>query len=250
MEIEDEVKYWQEHKDEYWEEINKEHWKKVKGHEDYSISTEGRVRNDNTNNIFSPSVDKNKYCHVGFRVKKIMTKYKTVHRLVAEAFIPNPNNFSDVDHKDKKEKLNIISKLRWVPHIVNCRGDNREKGEIGSISKHDNSWRARFKYDYTEYSRTRQSKEEVENWLENRRYELMNDLPLTELDREPVGGVTKYKNSWRMRVTFKDWRYSKNCKTEEDGKKLLKYIIKNIMNKNIETKEDADIYYEMYKNPL
>tara|TARA_B100000965_G_scaffold81362_1_gene65062 strand:- start:1494 stop:2243 length:750 start_codon:yes stop_codon:yes gene_type:complete len=249
MEIEDEIKYWQEHKDEYWEEINKEHWKKVKGCDTYSISTFGNLRNDKTNYLMQPSTDKNKYKHAVLYENKL-ANYYLVHRLVAQAFIPNPNNYSDVDHLDKKNKINLVSELRWVPHIVNCRGDNREKGEIGSIKKCGNSWRARFKYDYKEYSRTRQSKEEVENWLENRRYELMNELPLTEIDTEPVGGVTKCKNSWRMRVTYNNWRYSKNCKTEEDGKKLLKYIIKNIMNKNIETKEDADIYYEMYKNPL
>jgi len=44
---------------------------------------------------------------------------KAVHRLIAECFIPNPNNLSDVDHIDGDRQNNQISNLRWVTH-----GDN------------------------------------------------------------------------------------------------------------------------------
>lgn len=48
-----------------------------------------------------------------------------VHRLVAEAFIPNPNNYNEVDHIDRNSHNNMVDNLRWVTHKENCC--NRER---------------------------------------------------------------------------------------------------------------------------
>lgn len=42
-----------------------------------------------------------------------------VHRLVAEAFIPNPKNYEQVDHKDGNKSNNKLSNLRWVTRQFN-----------------------------------------------------------------------------------------------------------------------------------
>lgn len=44
---------------------------------------------------------------------------KAVHRLIAECFIPNPRDLSDVDHIDGNRRNNVISNLRWVTHGEN-----------------------------------------------------------------------------------------------------------------------------------
>lgn len=44
---------------------------------------------------------------------------KAIHRLLAECFIPNPNNLSDVDHIDGNRQNNSLSNLRWVTHGEN-----------------------------------------------------------------------------------------------------------------------------------
>lgn len=53
-------------------------------------------------------------------------KICTVHRLVASAFIENPNNYRDVNHKDGNKKNNNIENLEWVEHSENIKHSYRE----------------------------------------------------------------------------------------------------------------------------
>ena len=51
-----------------------------------------------------------------------------IHRLVASAFIPNPLNLSDVNHRDENPSNNHVSNLEWMSHKENCRyGTKKEK---------------------------------------------------------------------------------------------------------------------------
>ena len=53
-------------------------------------------------------------------------KICTVHRLVASAFIDNPNNYRDVNHKDGDKRNNCIENLEWVDHSENIKHSYRE----------------------------------------------------------------------------------------------------------------------------
>ena len=85
----------------------KEIWKDIKGYEGiYQVSSEGRVRSldrveDRGRNIkgkiLKPSINPYGYCVVGL-FKNGTQKKNMVHRLVAEAFIPNPDNKPEIDH--------------------------------------------------------------------------------------------------------------------------------------------------------
>lgn len=71
----------------------------------------------------------NKYKFVCLR-KDGVNKNHSVHRLVAEAFIPNPSNLSDVNHKDGNKQNNHVSNLEWC-----CRSANLKHAlDIGLVA--------------------------------------------------------------------------------------------------------------------
>ena len=93
-----------------------ETWKSVVGYEGlYEVSDLGRVKSlwYGREKILKPQKDGWGYPHV-ILCKDGKKKTLKVHRLVAEAFIPNPNNLATVNHKDEVKTNNIVSNLEWM----------------------------------------------------------------------------------------------------------------------------------------
>lgn len=78
----------------------------------YAISKDGKVRNLKTGKYLSGSILQS-YRYINFRYEG-KNKNRAVHRLVAQAFIDNPNNYSIVDHIDGDRLNNNLENLRWV----------------------------------------------------------------------------------------------------------------------------------------
>ena len=89
-----------------------EEFKLIKGFENYSVSNLGNVKNNKTNRILKQ--DNNK----GYKLVKFNGKNKRVHRLIAEAFIPNPDNKPCIDHINNIRNDNRIENLRWATNKV------------------------------------------------------------------------------------------------------------------------------------
>lgn len=86
---------------------------------DYSVSDKGEIRKDTTNYILSQSKQQD-YCHVTLNIKGKQKRMR-VHRLVAEAYIDNPENKPYVNHIDGNRSNNIVSNLEWVTPAENIQ---------------------------------------------------------------------------------------------------------------------------------
>lgn len=88
-------------------------WKDVEGYEGlYQVSNEGNVRSLKKGIILKAANVNNGYLAVQLWDNGI-PKMKLIHRLVAEAFIPNPDNLPQVNHKNEDKALNIVENLEW-----------------------------------------------------------------------------------------------------------------------------------------
>ena len=82
--------------------------------EDYEITREGQVINKHTGRILKPQPNGKGYLRVS-----IGQKLRFVHRLVAEQYVPNPNNYEQVNHKDGNKLNNCADNLEWVSNQMN-----------------------------------------------------------------------------------------------------------------------------------
>jgi len=87
-------------------------WEEIKGFPNYSVSEEGRVRNNRSGRVLNNAPDKDGYSLVTL-YNKPNKKVAKVHRLVGEAFIPNPNSLPQINHLDEVKHNNIKSNLEW-----------------------------------------------------------------------------------------------------------------------------------------
>lgn len=95
-----------------------ETWKDIEEYEGlYQVSNMGRVKSVRRNIILRPSI-RNGYKRVTLYTNNIPKRY-SIHRLVAMAFIPNPDNLPQVNHKDENRTNNCISNLEWCTQEYN-----------------------------------------------------------------------------------------------------------------------------------
>ena len=101
-----------------------EEWRDIKGYEGlYQVSSLGRVKSlkdshDNYREKILKPGNVRGYLHVNL-YKDTKRKTYRIHRLVAEAFISNPNNYEEVNHKDEDKTNNCVSNLEWCTREYN-----------------------------------------------------------------------------------------------------------------------------------
>ena len=113
----------------------KEIWRDIKNYENlYQISNYGKVKSKEKyaghslrkEKILKQYIDKDGYIKV-ILCKNNKTHFLSVHRLIAEAFIPNPDNLPQINHKDENKKNNKLSNLEWCTCKYNINYGTRTK---------------------------------------------------------------------------------------------------------------------------
>lgn len=119
-------------------------FKSIKGYEKrYEVSNFGRVKNLRTGKIMKPEITNNGYCRVDLYDDNGKHKHKLIHRLVLEAFVPNPTSLPQVNHKDEDKTNNNVENLEWCSANYNSnygtRGQRISEKQNKKVAKLDTS---------------------------------------------------------------------------------------------------------------
>ena len=115
----------------------KEIWCPIKGYEgQYEVSDKGRVRSlkYGKERILKPGRNNCGYLIAGL-CNNGEHKWYSVHRLVAQTFIPNPNNLPEVNHKDEDKENNSVHNLEWCSSKYNANFGTRTQRQAEKLSK-------------------------------------------------------------------------------------------------------------------
>ena len=112
-----------------------EKWVNIENHPSYFISNFGRVFSKKSNKVMKNRVvSKNGYQQITLDNSQLL-----VHRLVAQAFIPNPNNLPCVNHKDENPGNNDFRNLEWCTYKYNSNyGTNPSRHSKKMLDRYSN----------------------------------------------------------------------------------------------------------------
>jgi len=128
-----------------------EEWRKIEDYPEYQVSNTGNVksfkRDKIEGKIMKQTTNKEGYLYLSLCKDEKKKKLK-VHRLVALAFLDNPDGYDIVDHIDRNRTNNHLSNLRWVNGSMNNFNKGKQKNNkagyknIDTEIKHGNEyWR-------------------------------------------------------------------------------------------------------------
>ena len=108
-------------------------WKDYKNY--YQVSNFGRIFSKRYNKIMKPTLNAYGYYRICIYDSPKHFKNELVHRIVAQAFIPNPDNLPEVNHRDENPQNNFVSNLEWCSAKYNSNFGTRNKRIGKSNSK-------------------------------------------------------------------------------------------------------------------
>lgn len=162
-------------------------FKKIKEFPQYEINTKGQVRNSK-GKILNGYTNNKGYQMIHLRTKD-KNKLCSIHRLVAETFILNPDNLPEVNHKDENKLNNNVNNLEWCTHNYNSNYGTRSKRV--SKTKRNNTYNTRA-VRCVELKKTYPSIREAER--------------KTGIDNSQISGVCRHKKNYKTAGGY-HWKF-------------------------------------------
>lgn len=116
-------------------------WRKVAGYSGYEVSNKGRVisrKQKKDGVLLTQATTSAGYKYVTLNDDKYTAHTCLVHRLVAEAFIPNPEHKMTVNHINENKADNRASNLEWATHLEQCNFGSRKRPDINTSMYNEN----------------------------------------------------------------------------------------------------------------
>lgn len=143
-------------------------WKQINDYPQYYINILGEIKSIYRNKLLKPNTDIEGYKMVSLYKNKIKRTFK-VHRLVGIHFLPNWNNYKEIDHINRIRDDNRLVNLRWCNRSMNrlnsCKKKNAYSQYVGvSYDKRNGKWYSYYKRKHLKYVNT---EEEAKKYLDN-----------------------------------------------------------------------------------
>ena len=205
-----------------------EEWRDIKGYEGlYKVSNTGEVFSCISNRLMKPSLSGSGYKQIRLSKDKKATG-KMIHRLVAEAFIPNPKNKRTVNHKDGNKLNNNVFNLEWNTYSENLRHAYKHGLNYWCESKGKDFRKVCMIDEYTgEILKTYDSIGEA--YKENNLFSQSSIIAVCIFKNSTAGGYV--------------WRYAEDPRYLEDFKRFLGMIKES--DNNTSGKEAYKVYCEI-----
>lgn len=194
-------------------------FKKISEFPCYEINNDGLVLDTRTGEFVEPFEDQKGYYRVSLNHNGVYTN-KKIHRLLAEAFIPNPNNYPCVDHINRNRKDNRLENLRWVPHTTNAQNrslpNTNTTGEMNITLQKDGSYEIQITREGKMVYRHREKT--LEEAVKARDTFLATGKETRKQTATNQKNITKTESGYR--VTFRQGRkaiFDKRVKTLEEA---------------------------------
>lgn len=220
-------------------EEEKEEWKITTQDEHYKVSSEGRVSHEGR--ILSGSIHKDGYIFVNIRGKQYAK-----HRVVAEAFIPNPEGKPFVNHIDGNKQNNKVKNLEWCTQSENIKhahendlqpkGLSTYKGKFSAEQREEikEQWDS-GKYSKRELSRIYGVSHTCINDIINDKYKYAEKVNVyEEVARPLIDTLNELRDAWL------------SCEIEEEKKKIWYTIIQLLPSSYNQTRTVTMTYENIY----
>ena len=203
-----------------------EEWRPIKGYEGlYEVSNTGLVRNVVKGRYLKPGFDKNGYLKcVLSKGGKQRTVY--IHRLVATAFIPNPDGLPQVNHRDEDKTRNVVDNLEWCTSKYNVNYGSAQERRVqkniengnysGSKTADSREYKRLYMREYRKRNKEYNDKQREymreymrEYWKKNKEMIMERNKEYLKEYRKKNRERINEKNRERMREYMKEYRSKK-----------------------------------------